>query len=39
MRERSSISGMAATSVVGDGYSDDGEAIVRERLSGLGYIG
>src|SRR5262249_21875309 len=37
MRDGSPLSGLATAAA--PGYSEDGEAIVRERLSGLGYIG
>jgi len=38
MRDRSPLASPADPSA-SSGYSEDGEAIVRERLSGLGYIG
>jgi hypothetical protein len=37
MQGRSLAAGRPAS--VAAGYSEDGEALVRERLSGLGYIG
>ncbi|MEO6809854.1 MAG: alkaline phosphatase family protein [Isosphaeraceae bacterium] len=39
MRGRSLVSGLATAGSVASGYSVDDEAIVRDRLSGLGYIG
>lgn len=39
MRARSPLSNLAGPACVDSGYSEEGEALVRERLSGLGYIG
>ncbi len=39
MRDRTPFGDLAAPVGAGSGYSEDGEALVRERLSGLGYIG
>ena len=38
MRDRSGVTNLAASVPVGGDYSDHGEALIRERLSGLGYI-
>jgi predicted AlkP superfamily phosphohydrolase/phosphomutase len=39
MQGRSLVAGQAMAAGVGSGYTPDAEAIVRDRLSGLGYIG
>jgi hypothetical protein len=38
MQGRSLVAGQALGAAVGAGYSADGEELVRDRLSGLGYI-
>jgi predicted AlkP superfamily phosphohydrolase/phosphomutase len=38
MRDRSSVTNLAGSVPVGGDYSEHGEALIRERLSGLGYI-
>jgi hypothetical protein len=38
-RGRSLLSGLPGAALNGSGYTDDEDALVRERLSGLGYIG
>lgn len=39
MRTRSPISSLVESVAAGSDYTEDGESLVRERLSGLGYIG
>lgn len=39
MRQRTGLASHEGAAVAGEGYTEDGEALVRERLSGLGYIG